>query len=142
MTEPPREGDHWLYRYSAREWMNAALVELGKAEGAYRDNDARGGLAAARRAAGMALNAALVFSPTEPWGRTYMEHLAALAKDATLPEIVAKAATMLIDVRPPGHDVIGLRSKGGDERVLEAARDVMAHAYAIMARGEANRAPG
>ena len=118
--------------------MNAALAELGKAESAYAQNDARAGLAAARRAAGMSLNAALVSHPNEAWGRTYMEHLAAIAKDETAPDAVRSAASSLLDVRPPGHSVIGLRSKSGDERVLEAARDVMAHAYALMARASAD----
>ena len=128
--------DHWLHRFTARQWIQAALGELGRAEAAYGANDARGGMAGARRAAGMALNGALVVDPDPSWGRSYMEHLAALARDTTVPEAVRDAARTLVEARAPGTSVIGLRSRAGDERILEAARDVMAHAYARVVHHE------
>ena len=47
------------------------------------------------------------------------------------------ASRLLLETQPPGADIIFLRSKEQDERVLEAARDVVAHAYAVVARHEA-----
>ena len=52
--------EDWLLKYSPKEWIRAAMRELRIAEGAYKQQNARAGLAGARRAAGMALNAALV----------------------------------------------------------------------------------
>jgi HEPN domain-containing protein len=125
-----RDPDHWLLRFSPREWIDAALGELRRAEEAYQAMNARGGVAGARRAAGMALNAALVVDPDEGWGRTYMEHLQAIARDASLPLAVTSAAKILVEAPMPGSSIVGLRSRSGDERILEAARTVMAHAYA------------
>ena len=137
MSDPPaRDGEDWLHRHTAREWLAAAVTELSKAEGAYAQNDARGGLAGARRAAGMALNGVLAAAPDASFGRTYMEHLTALGRDASAPTAVRAAATTLLTTRAPGGGVIGLRSRSGDTRVLEAAKDVLAHAYALIARTE------
>jgi len=36
----------------------------------------------------------------------------------------------------PGGEIVILRSPGQDEKVLEAARDVIAHAYAVVTRHE------
>ena len=55
-----REKDHWLFRFSPEEWVFAGLGEVKRAETAYARGDSRGGLAGARRAAGMALNGVLV----------------------------------------------------------------------------------
>jgi hypothetical protein len=129
-----RDATHWLRRFSADEWISAALGEMKQAEAAYARNDARGGLAGCKRAAGMALNGALLVEPNESWGRTYVEHVEALATDASVPEAVRAACRVLLDTRPPSHDVLSLRSKAGDTKVLEAARDVMAHAYAVVKR--------
>jgi HEPN domain-containing protein len=137
-----RDPDHWLFKFSPREWLRAAMAELHRAEQAYRGKDARGGLAGARRAAGMALNAALIAEPNERWGRTYVEHLAALQEDVRVPKEVRDASRLLTETRPPGHEIVVLRSKERDERVLEAARDVMAHAYAVVARFEARAEEG
>lgn len=124
----------WLAAHTTEEWISAALAEVTRAEGAYRQNDARGGLIAARRAAGMGLNAALLVEPNAAWGRTYIDHVEALAKDESVPEAVREAAKTLVDAKVPGTGIIGLRSRAGDERVLEAAKDVIAHAYAVVAR--------
>ena len=60
--------------------------------------------------------------------------MTALAKDGRVPEAARDAARELLTAKPPGGGVIGLRSRAGDERVLEAARTVMAHAYAVVVR--------
>lgn len=133
MTKDP---DHWLYRLNAREWIQASLAELRRAEEAYSQNNARAGHAGARRAAGMALNGALIYEPDEAWGRSYMDHLAGVRKSMEAPDMVRDAAAQLIEAPTPGGSLIGLRSRSGDERLMEAARTVMAHAYAVVARHE------
>ena len=131
-----RDKEHWLFKYSPDEWIRAAMAELRRAEEAYKSRNAAGGLAGSRRAAGMALNAALIVEP-KPWGRTYVDHLLALAADADAPEAVRLAADALMQAKPPSGNLIPLRSKDTDLRVLEAARDVTAHAYALVARNDA-----
>jgi HEPN domain-containing protein len=126
--------EDWLRKLTPDEWIAAAMGELRRAEDAYERRDARAGLAGCKRAAGMALNGALALEPNATWGRTYVEHVAALAKDEKVPEAVRAACKVLLETRPPSSDLLSLRSKPGDERVLEAARDVMAHAYAVVKR--------
>jgi HEPN domain-containing protein len=132
-----RDPEHWLFKYSPKEWIRAAMGELKRAEDAYKARNARAGLAGARRAAGMALNAALIAEPNERWGRTYVDHLAALKEDANVPEAVRLGCRLLMETQPPGHEIVVLRSKENDERVLEAARNVMAHAYTMALHFEA-----
>ena len=131
-----RDESHWLFRHSPAEWVRAGLGEARRAEEAYARGDARGGLAGARRAAGMALNGVLIVAPDERWGRTYIEHLVSLKADASAPEAVRTAATVLVDTPPPSPDLVILRRKDHDVRVVEAARDVIAHAYALVCRAE------
>lgn len=131
-----RDESHWLFRHSPSEWVRAGLGEARRAEEAYARGDARGGLAGARRAAGMALNGVLIVAPDERWGRTYIEHLVSLKSDASAPEAVRSAATVLVDTPPPSPDLVILRRKDHDVRVVEAARDVIAHAYALVCRAE------
>lgn len=131
-----KDPDHWLHRLAPDEWIAAAMNELKLAEKAYARHDIRAGLAGAKRAAGMALNGALIVRPSENWGRTYVEHLEALEKDASAPEAVRAACKTLLHAAAPGSSIVGLRTKSGDDKVLEAARDVMAHALAIVMRGK------
>lgn len=90
---------------------------------------ARAGL---KRAAGMALNGALLVVPNEAWGRTYVEHLRAVAGDASIPEPVRAAARRIAELNLPGSELISLRTKSEDAELLEAAKTVMAHAYAVV----------
>lgn len=129
-----RDPTHWLRRFSPDEWIQLALAEVRRAEAAYARGDGKGGLAGCRRAAGMALNAALVVSPDESWGRSYVDHVRALAADASAPEAVRKAARLLLDAQPPGAPLVTLRAPRGDAKIVEATRDVMAHGYALVAR--------
>lgn len=134
-----RDEGHWLYRLSASEWIRAAQAELERAERAYSSGDGRGGLAGARRAAGMALNGALIVAPNAGWGRTYIEHLVALRGEPDLPDAVREAARVLVDAapaRPGGPQLVVLRTKGTTERVVEAAKDVIAHAFTVTCRAE------
>jgi len=95
------------------------------------------GVASCKRAAGMALNGALSVAPDPRWGRTYVEHVRALSTDETVPVAVRDACTQLLDARPPNPHLLTLRVPRGNERIVEAARDVMAHALAVVIRHEA-----
>jgi HEPN domain-containing protein len=136
MTEFTRDKTHWLRKLSPDEWIAAALGELARAEKAWSHGDARGGIVGLKRAAGMGLNAALIVEPDETWGRTYVEHLEGLSRDARVPEAVRAACRAVLDARPPGGDVVSLRTPRSHEHVVEAARDVVAHAWAVAKRHE------
>jgi HEPN domain-containing protein len=132
-----RDEAHWLYKLSPDEWIRAGLSDLARAERAYQANDARAGLAGAKRAAGMALNGALIVEPNEGWGRSYVDHVTALGRDETVPERVRASCHELIGAALPGPaKLVTLRTSSAEHRVLEAARDVIAHAYAIVKRHE------
>ena len=131
-----RDPNDWLRRYSPKEWIRAAMKELHLAELSYKQRNARAGLAGCKRAAGMALNAALIVEPNDEWKRTYVEHLRALAKDESVPKAVSEAARLLLDMPLPGGEIVVIRSPGRDEKVLEAARDLIAHAFAVVTRHE------
>jgi hypothetical protein len=131
-----RDPNHWLLRYSAREWIAAGLAELRRAGEAYEQRNLRGGHAGALRAAGMALNGALVVQPDESWGRSYVDHIRALGRDTTVPAEVREAARTLLDAPAPGGQVVLLRTPSTESRFLEAARTLMAHAYALVLLAE------
>ena len=135
-----RDDSHWLFKLSPDEWIRAALADLRRAEEAYRAKNARGGLAGAKRAAGMALNAALIVEPNALWGRTYVEHINAVSADAGVPARVREACRELIETTMPGQaQLVTLRVTSSERRVLEAARDVIAHAYAVVKRREGEK---
>lgn len=137
MAEFTRDPGDWLRKLSPDEWIRAGLGELKRAEQAYAAGNTRGGAAGVKRAAGMALNAALIVEPDEAWGRAYVEHLAALAKDARVPEAVRSACRTVLEAKAPAGEVVVLRTPRAHEGVLEAARDVIAHAWAVVKRHEA-----
>lgn len=136
MGEFERDPSDWLRKYSPSEWIQAALGELGRAHQAYAANNPVGGLAGCKRAAGMALNAALILEPNATWGRSYVDHVMAVEREESAPVPVREACRLLLGTHAPGHDVLSLRSRRSDERVIEAARDVMAHAYAVVKKHE------
>ena len=137
MAEFMRDPGDWLRKLSPDEWIRAGLGELKRAEQAYAAGNTRGGAAGVKRAAGMALNAALIVQPEEGWGRAYVEHLAALAKDARVPEAVRSACRKVLEAKAPAGEVIVLRTPRAYAEVLEAAHDVIAHAWAVVKRNEA-----
>lgn len=126
MGEPPIQPDHWLYRLSAAQWLAAAATELSHCEQALGRRAVRPGVTHARRAAGMAWNAVLVLAFDERYGRSYMEHVAALAQDETVPAPVKAAAARLRDTpsTPPALIQLGKPDLG----VLEAARAIVDYA--------------
>jgi HEPN domain-containing protein len=135
MSEPRpfrRDPSHWLLRLSPDEWIRAGLSELEKARAQFKTKNPGGAIVGLKRAAGMALNGALVRRPNDAWGRKYSEHLAALAADRSAPEEVRRAAQLVHEARAPSGPVVSLRTPSHDERLVEAARIVMAHAYALV----------
>jgi hypothetical protein len=132
-----KDESHWLYKLSPDEWVRAAMGEVRRAEAAYAQKNPRAGLAGAKRAAGMALNGALIVEPNDGWGRSYVDHVAALARDTEVPERVREASRILHEAQAPAPGgVVALRTKTAEERILEAARDVIAHAYAVVKKHE------
>jgi hypothetical protein len=137
MGEFRRDPTHWLLKHSPDEWIRAALGELARARSAWEGGDARGGAAGVKRAAGMALNAALIVEPEPRWGRTYVEHLTALAADQSVPEAVRAACRHVLDARPPSGDLVSLRTPKGHATFIDAAHDVIAHSWAVVRKHEA-----
>jgi|LNFM01.1.fsa_nt_gb hypothetical protein len=133
-----KDPTHWLYRFTAREWIKVALQEVERAEGAYASRDRKGGMATCRRAAGMAINGAMVAGALAEarYGRSYMDHVVALAHDETAPEAVREAAKLLADTPLPGTELILLRTNNTDQKFVEATKDVLAHSYALVLKSE------
>jgi len=122
---PGSDPGHWLHRLDAAEWLAAAATELSHAEEKLTHRAARPGVTHARRAAGMAWNAVLVKAPDERYGRSYMEHVVALAQAAAddVPAEVRAAAQLLRDTPPAPPELITLGKP--DLRALEAARVIV-----------------
>lgn len=121
-----KDPSHWLYRLSADEWLAAAETELQHCADALGRRSFRPGVTHARRAAGMAWNAALVGTYDDRYGRSYMEHVVALAKAAQVPDDVRRAAERLRDT-PPAAPVLVTLGKP-DLAPLEAARVLVDYA--------------
>jgi HEPN domain-containing protein len=136
MGQFTREPDHWLRKLTPDEWIRAAMSELRRAEAAYAGGDGRGGSAGVKRAAGMALNAALIVEPDEKWGRSYVDHVKALAEDARVPQAVRDACRLVLEAKGPSGGMISLRTPRANDAVVDAAKDVIAHAYAVVKRHE------
>lgn len=132
------QGPDWLTRLAPEAWIRQGLAELGRAEARLRAHDRVAGVLGLRRAAGMALNGALRVVWRD-WGRTYIDHLQALAHDADVPAAVREAAQLLNGVpldKQPG--VVRLSPPSESARWLEATKTIMAHAYAVV-HGSAGR---
>jgi HEPN domain-containing protein len=136
MGEFTREPGDWLRRFSPDEWIRAALSEVKRAEAAYARGDARAGAAGVKRAAGMALNGALLVEPDASWGRSYVDHVQALERDEHVPEAVRQACRAVLGATGPSGEVIVLRTPRTSETALEAAKDVIAHAWSVVKKHE------
>jgi hypothetical protein len=128
---PDRDPTHWLFRLTPAEWLAAAAAELEQARAALERRAVRPGVTHARRAAGMAWNAALVLAPDERYGRSYMEHVVALADDGAAPDDVRAAARLLRDTPPLPPQLIHLGKP--DQRSADAAAAIIAYARARVA---------
>lgn len=134
----PAAKPEWLTRLSPEAWVRQALGELSRAEQLLAAHDRSGAVLSLRRAAGMALNGALSVTWRE-WGRTYVEHVRALELDQGVPDAVRSAAKLLNAVelsREP--NVVRLTPPSESAGWVEAAKTIMAHAYAVV-HGSAGR---
>jgi hypothetical protein len=133
-TDTLREASRpaWLTRLSAEEWIRQGLIELQRAQARIAAHDRSAAVLGLRRASGMALNGALSVR-WRAWGRTYIDHLRAVAHDEDVPEIVRDAARLLNDVPVDKQpNVVRLTPPSESTRWLDAAKTVMAHAYAVV----------
>lgn len=132
LREEGRAAPAWLSRHSPEDWIRQGLAELGRAEARLKTHERAAGVLGLRRAAGMALNGALAITWRE-WGRTYVDHVRALIDDESAPLSVRDAARLLCDV-PVEHapHVVYLSPPSESARWIEAAKTVMAHAYAVV----------
>ena len=127
-----RDPDHWLYRLTAEEWLRAATAELARADEALAHKQQRAGVTQARRAAGMAWNAVLVVTSDETgYGRSYMEHVQALAKDEAAPAEVRAASSALAGA-PLQSAVVTLGR--GDTSLARAAETIARYAAELVER--------
>jgi hypothetical protein len=131
---PGPDPSHWLHRLTPAEWLDAAETEVALALEALGRRAVRPGVTHARRAAGMAWNAVLAAAIDDAdadalvarFGRSYMEHVSALAAATDVPEDVRAAAQFLRDTPPAPPALITLGKP--DLRAVDAARAVFAHA--------------
>jgi HEPN domain-containing protein len=130
---PGPDPAHWLHRLTVVEWLAAATAELAQAEAAFARRATRPGITHARRAAGMAWNAVLIEHPDGRAGRSYMEHVAALAEDDALPVEVRQAARRLRDTPPLPPALVTLGRP--DLAAADAARAILEHARYVSENG-------
>ena len=134
-SEAGRPGPAWLTRLPPEAWIRQGLVELGRAEARLSAHDRAAAVLGLRRAAGMALNGALSVA-WRPWGRTYVDHLQAIAHDESVPPAVREAARLLNGVPLEKQaGVVRLTPPSEGQRWVEAAKTIMAHAYAVVHGG-------
>ena len=109
-----------------------------RAETAYEQRErARRRSPGCKRAAGMALNAALIVEPNDAWGRTYVEHVAGAGEGRERAGGGARGVPRVLEAKPRrGRRRDASGRPAHDETVLEAARDVIAHAFAVVMRHE------
>lgn len=128
MGEEKAQGEEWLVRLSKQEWLNVATKELRECHDALKRKHQRHGVAAARRSAGMALNAVLLAHPNQSWGRSYVDHLAAIATDPLVPEVVRVSAQELLDAPLDAPALIQLGA--GDVSLAAAAATIIDWSHA------------
>lgn len=136
---------HWLHRFSPDEWLRAGIHELHVAKESLARHQSRAALASARRAAGMGWNAVLALE-TEPdakFGRSYADHLVALAEghsvetsDPTpIPEVVRVAARKLLEDPAAGKtNVVQILTPRRDGALIDAVETILAEALSRVLR--------
>ena len=132
---PGPDRSHWLHRLAPAEWLAAAETEVALAAEKLAARAYRPGVTHARRAAGMAWNALIAAAPDADalvarFGRSYMEHVAALAGDESVASELRAAAQVLRDTPPAPPELVTLGKP--DLRALEAARAIVAHVRATI----------
>ncbi len=131
---PPAEASS----HTPRQRLGRALEELALARVSFAKRNARQGAVLCKRAAGLALNGALVYFPKETWGRSFVQHLEALRSDEDAPLVVREAATRLHAVATDPKVVI-LATNTWVTQCMEDTQNIMAHAYTLIARGESSK---
>jgi len=128
---PGPDPSHWLHRLTAEEWLAAADSELRHCEETLRRRAVRAGVTHARRAAGMAWNAVLAAAPApdEKFGRSYMDHVVALAADDGAPEQIRAAARALRETPAAPPQLIAIGKP--DLTVLDQARRIVEYARSL-----------
>jgi hypothetical protein len=124
--------DHWLLRLSADDWMRAAVVEYDRGVEALTSRNARQASVHAVRAAGMAVNAFLRDAPDDRYGRSYAEHLTALAAIVDAPPAVKRAAKVLVSDQANKLVALGGRQQGP----IAASRAILVWSAERMAEEE------
>lgn len=123
------DGQGWLERLGAEEWLAAAMGELARATVALAGKQQRAGVTQARRAAGMAWNAVLLgiadLEERNRYGRSYMDHLRVLKDEPTAPTKVREAAATLVGA---ALDVQLVQLGPGDTRLATAATAIVEEA--------------
>jgi hypothetical protein len=61
-----------------------------------------------------------------------VEHVTALAAEESAPAEVREACKAILGAEPPSSTLVTLRTPKATDRVLDATRVVMTHAYAIV----------
>lgn len=138
MHVSPSQAPEHLHSRTPREWLGRSLEELSQARLAFSRKNTRQGAVLCKRAAGLALNGALVYFPKEAWGRNFVEHLDALRSDEDAPAVVREAATRLHAIATNPKTVI-LATNTWVTQCMEDTQNIMAHAYTLIARGESSR---
>ena len=125
---PGPDPSHWLHRLTAEEWLAAADTELRHCEETLRRRAVRAGVTHARRAAGMAWNAVLARlpAPDHKFGRSYMDHVVALAADDGASEEIRAAARALRETPAAPPQLIAIGKP--DLTVLDQARRIVEYA--------------
>lgn len=125
---PGPDPTHWLHRLTPEEWLAAADTELGHCEETLGRRAVRAGVTHARRAAGMAWNAVLASAPApdERFGRSYMDHVVALAGDPDASDEVRAAAGVLRETPATAPSLITIGRP--DLTVLIQARRIVGYA--------------
>lgn len=128
----PASEQHWLFRLTAEQWLDAADNELRGAQTALLGKHQRTGVTHARRAAGMAINAVLRLAPDDAYGRSYMDHLQALHRDPAQSAELREAAHRLLTV-PITPQLVTLGPKG-DTKPADFAARIFAYARDFVAQ--------
>jgi HEPN domain-containing protein len=130
---PDKDPAHWLYRLDPSEWLAAAATDLAQGRAALQRRAIRPAVTHARRAAGMAANAVLWREEHATWGRSYMEHVVAIAEDAGVPPEVREAARLLRETPPQAPELVKLGAP--DPAAIEAAQVMLDWARARVEQG-------
>ncbi len=121
------------------------MRELGIAKEGFARHATRSALASARRAAGMGWNAVLALEeePDAKFGRSYADHLRALADGAVLDtsdptkvpdEVRAAARRLMQDPAAGPQKVVQILTPTRDANLFDAAETVLAEAWARVNR--------